>query len=118
MPTASCNAAYLFTARECRLQRRYAPASIVRLRETAGYRTGHLRPGAVYERTRNFRLEPNMEHEPRILSVREHPEYARHAIEYISSRWREVPQALYDYCISESLYAVGSLPQWYLLLDS
>ena len=49
MPTASCNAAYLFTARECRLQRRYAPASIVRLRETAGYRTGHLRPGAVYE---------------------------------------------------------------------
>lgn len=99
-------------------QRRYAPASIVRLRETAGYRTGHLRPGAVYERTRNFRLEPNMEHEPRILSVREHPEYARQAIEYISSRWREVPQALYDDCISESLYAVGPLPQWYLLLDS
>ena len=59
-----------------------------------------------------------MEHEPRILSVREHPEYARQAIEYISSRWREVPQALYDDCISESLYAVGPLPQWYLLLDS
>lgn len=55
---------------------------------------------------------------PRILSVRQHPAYAGQAIAYISSRWKEVPQAVYEDCISESLYAAGPLPQWYLLMDS
>ena len=44
---------------------------------------------------------------PRILSVRQHPAYAGQAIAYISSRWKEVPQAVYEDCISESLYAAG-----------
>lgn len=58
-----------------------------------------------------------MENEIKIISVRETHEFARKATEYFSSRWSEVPQDVYRDCITESLYAPGCLPQWYLLLD-
>lgn len=53
----------------------------------------------------------------RVISVRENPEYAPLAMEYIAGCWPEVEPVIYHNCITHSLTADGPLPQWYLLLD-
>ena len=53
----------------------------------------------------------------RIVSVREHPEFADAAISYISACWPEVPPVLYEDCIRHAVGAAGPLPQWYLLMS-
>ena len=51
----------------------------------------------------------------RIISVRENPEHAQRAIEYISACWSEISPVIYQNCIENCLQAEQSLPQWYLL---
>ena len=53
----------------------------------------------------------------KIVSVREHPEFADAAISYISACWPEVPPVLYEDCIRHAVGAAGPLPQWYLLMS-
>lgn len=53
----------------------------------------------------------------RIVSVREHPEFADTAIGYISACWPEVRPVLYEDCIRHAVGAAGPLPQWYLLMS-
>ena len=53
----------------------------------------------------------------RIVSVREHPEFADTAIGYISACWPEVRPVLYEDCIRHAVSAAGPLPQWYLLMS-
>ena len=53
----------------------------------------------------------------KIVSVREHPEFADAAIGYISACWPEVPPVLYEDCIRHAVSAAGPLPQWYLLMS-
>ena len=53
----------------------------------------------------------------KIVSVREHPEFADAAIGYISACWPEVPPVLYEDCIRHAVGAAGPLPQWYLLMS-
>ena len=52
---------------------------------------------------------------PRIISVREHPDYAQTAIKFFQSRWPIVPPHLYDEGINLALVTEDSIPQWYLL---
>jgi N-acetylglutamate synthase-like GNAT family acetyltransferase len=51
----------------------------------------------------------------RIISVRENPEYKDRAIQYFQNSWSEVAPIIYEDCISHSINAKDSLPQWYLL---
>ncbi|MNK01352.1 acetyltransferase [compost metagenome] len=51
----------------------------------------------------------------KIISVRENPEYKQTAIEYLQKSWPEISAVMYDDCITHSLTAKNSLPQWYLL---
>lgn len=51
----------------------------------------------------------------KIISVRQHPEYAEKAIKYFQESWTEVPAVIYEDCILNSITAKQFLPQWYLL---
>ncbi|MNK32508.1 hypothetical protein D3C87_509700 [compost metagenome] len=51
----------------------------------------------------------------RIISVRQNPEYKEIAIKYFQDRWSEISPAIYEDCISNSINAKQSLPQWYIL---
>lgn len=51
----------------------------------------------------------------RIISVRENPEYKDKAIHYFQDSWSEVPAVIYEDCITHSINAKDSLPQWYIL---
>ena len=51
----------------------------------------------------------------RIISVRENPEYKERAIQYFQNGWSEIAPIIYEDCISNSINAKNSLPQWYLL---
>lgn len=51
----------------------------------------------------------------KIISVRENPTYKEIAIQYLQNSWSEVPPVIYEDCISNSITAEQSLPQWYLL---
>ncbi len=51
----------------------------------------------------------------RIISVRENPEYKERAIQYFQNSWSEVAPIIYEDCISHSINAKNSLPQWYVL---
>lgn len=46
----------------------------------------------------------------KIISVREHPEFADTAIGYISACWPEVRPVLYEDCIRHAVSAAGPLP--------
>lgn len=50
-----------------------------------------------------------------IISVRQNPEYKLIAIQYFQKSWPNVAPVLYDDCITHSINAKQSLPQWYLL---
>ena len=51
----------------------------------------------------------------KIISVRNNPEYKEQAIKYLQNSWPEVSPVIYENCISHSINAEQSLPQWYLL---
>ncbi|NNE02883.1 MAG: GNAT family N-acetyltransferase [Eudoraea sp.] len=51
----------------------------------------------------------------RIVSVREQPEFEHRAITYFQNSWKSVLPVIYEDCISHSIHAKNSLPQWYLL---
>ena len=51
----------------------------------------------------------------KIISVREHPEYKAIAINYFQKSWPSVLPIIYEDCITHSIDARNSLPQWYLL---
>lgn len=51
----------------------------------------------------------------KIISVRDNPEYKQTAIEYLQKSWPEISGVMYDDCITHSLTAKNTLPQWYLL---
>lgn len=51
----------------------------------------------------------------KIISVREHPSYKDKAISYLQNSWPSVSPVIYEDCISHSIGAKQSLPQWYLL---
>ena len=51
----------------------------------------------------------------KIISVRESPDYINVAIPYFQKSWPSVLPIIYDNCISNSIDAKNSLPQWYLL---
>lgn len=56
---------------------------------------------------------------PRIVSVRQSPEFAERAIAWFQQTWGSPASApVYQDCISHCLKAPGPLPQWYLLLDA
>ncbi len=56
---------------------------------------------------------------PRIVSIREHPEYAERAIAWFQRTWANPASApVYQDCITHCPTATGPLPQWYLLLDT
>ncbi len=50
-----------------------------------------------------------------IISVREKPDYKNIAIEYFQRSWKSVLPIIYEDCITHSIEAKNSLPQWYLL---
>lgn len=50
-----------------------------------------------------------------IISVREQPAYLAEAIAFFQTRWHSVLPILYEDCITHSINARQSLPQWYLL---
>ena len=50
-----------------------------------------------------------------IISVRKNPEYKDEAIAYFQKNWPDVMPEIYEDCISHSINARDSLPQWYLL---
>lgn len=50
-----------------------------------------------------------------IISVREKSEYKDIAIEFFQRNWKSVLPIIYEDCISHSIEARNSLPQWYLL---
>ena len=52
----------------------------------------------------------------KVISVREHPEYKDRAIAYFQNSWKGVLPIIYEDCITHSIHARDSLPQWYLLL--
>ncbi len=55
----------------------------------------------------------------RIVSIRENPEYKELAIKYFQSKWaNEDSNMVYEDCITHSINAETSLPQWYLLMDN
>ena len=51
----------------------------------------------------------------RIISVRENPDIKDEAIAYFQRSWQDVRPVIYENCISHSITAKNSLPQWYLL---
>ena len=53
-----------------------------------------------------------------VISVRETPEYADTAIQYLQSKWAS-PQSMmvYEDCVKHCIRANAPLPQWYLLYD-
>jgi len=51
----------------------------------------------------------------RIISVRQNPEYKEKAIKYLQKSWSEISPIIYEDCLSNSIHATQSLPQWYLL---
>jgi len=51
----------------------------------------------------------------RIISVRQNPEYKERAIKYFQDSWAEISPVIYEDCISNSINAKQSLPQWYIL---
>ncbi len=51
----------------------------------------------------------------KIISVRENPEYKDRAIQYFQRSWQSVLPIIYEDCISHSINARNTLPQWYLL---
>lgn len=54
----------------------------------------------------------------RIVSVREEPQYANDAIQYIQAKWaNEANYLVYDDCIRASLSTKSRLPQWYIMLE-
>ncbi len=60
----------------------------------------------------------NEQEKPRVVSVRESPEYARAAVKYFREIWAgEDSMKLYEDCIMSSTDAKRPLPQWYLLLQ-
>ena len=54
----------------------------------------------------------------KIISVRENPDYKNRAIEYFQRSWKSVLPIIYEDCITHSIEAKNSLPQWYLLEKS
>ena len=50
-----------------------------------------------------------------IISIRENPEYKDTAIKYFQQSWKSVLPIIYEDCITHSIEARNSLPQWYLL---
>ena len=51
----------------------------------------------------------------RIISVRENPEYKDKIIQFFQNSWSEIAPIIYEDCISHSINAKDSLPQWYVL---
>ena len=51
----------------------------------------------------------------KIISVREYPDYKNAAIQYFQKCWPSVLPIIYEDCISNSIHAKNTLPQWYLL---
>ena len=51
----------------------------------------------------------------KIISVRQNPAYKEIAVKYFQDSWPEISPAIYEDCISNSVNAKQSLPQWYLL---
>lgn len=51
----------------------------------------------------------------RIISVRENPEYKDKTIQYFQNSWSEIAPVIYEDCITHSINAKDSLPQWYIL---
>jgi len=51
----------------------------------------------------------------KVISVRKNPEYKGKVIQYIQNSWSEVSPIIYENCISNSIDAKESLPQWYIL---
>lgn len=51
----------------------------------------------------------------KIISVRENPYYKDTAIAYFQRSWKSVLPVIYEDCITHSIDAKNSLPQWYLL---
>lgn len=51
----------------------------------------------------------------KLISVREHPEYLKKAIQYLQTCWSEVEPIIYEDCLTNCINAKGSFPQWYLL---
>ena len=50
-----------------------------------------------------------------IISIRENPDYKDIAIKYFQQSWKSVLPIIYEDCITHSIEARNSLPQWYLL---
>lgn len=50
-----------------------------------------------------------------IVSVREHPEYLEHAVDYFSGKWG-ISRNIYHNCIVNSLATESPLPRWYLMI--
>jgi len=50
-----------------------------------------------------------------IISIRENPAHKDRAIGYFQRSWPSVMPIIYEDCISHSIDARDSLPQWYLL---
>ena len=57
-----------------------------------------------------------MNHEPKILSVRERPGIAPLFISYLQDAWSEVPGVIYEDSVMHSFDANKPMPQWYLLM--
>ncbi|WP_019668589.1 GNAT family N-acetyltransferase [Eudoraea adriatica] len=51
----------------------------------------------------------------KIISIRENPDYKDIAIKYFQQSWKSVLPIIYEDCITHSINARNSLPQWYLL---
>ena len=51
----------------------------------------------------------------KIISVTENPDCKDIAIKYFQQSWKSVLPIIYEDCITHSLEARNSLPQWYLL---
>ncbi len=51
----------------------------------------------------------------KVISVRQNPEYKEKAIKFFQKSWSEISPIIYEDCISNSIAAEQSLPQWYLL---
>jgi len=52
---------------------------------------------------------------PKVISIREQPEYKSVAIRYLQQSWPVVLPVIYEDSVSHSIGAVNPLPQWYLL---
>jgi GNAT superfamily N-acetyltransferase len=51
----------------------------------------------------------------KIISVRKNPEFKDVAIAYFQKSWPDVLPIIYEDCISHSISAKNTLPQWYIL---